>query len=309
MGQGGAGRGRAGCLDPGWSRWTRAGPMDQGGGQWDRVGLLDPGQSLRDRAGPMGEGRATGPRAGLPDTGQGYWTQGRASGPKVEPMDQAGATGPWWGYWTQGGADGTGWGQWTKAGSMREGGTTGPGGGLLDPGQGQWTQGGAYGLGWGHWDRAGLLDPWGGQQERAGPMGLGGASGPRAGPVVPAGVVGGACRGGASDITAVVGGDWPRGGYKGVEPRGGALGWGRAGHTHGRALGQLVGCHHLHVEVLGLGLAPGLHQPLQHLGQEKVARGGRRDPTCHRLAPPIPPRHSPPPAPGSAPTLGEVILM
>lgn len=58
----------------------------------------------------------------------------------------------------------------------------------------------------------------------------------------------------------------------------GVVGWGRAGHTHGRALRQLVRGHHLHVEVLCLGFAPGLHQPLQHLGRERAARGGHGDP-------------------------------
>lgn len=35
--------------------------------------------------------------------------------------------------------------------------------------------------------------------------------------------------------------------------------------AHGGALREFVCSHHLHVQVLALGLAPGLDQPLQHL--------------------------------------------
>lgn len=45
-----------------------------------------------------------------------------------------------------------------------------------------------------------------------------------------------------------------------------------SGKTYRRTLSQLVGRHHLHVEVFGLRLAPGLNEPLQHL----EAKRGRR---------------------------------
>lgn len=42
--------------------------------------------------------------------------------------------------------------------------------------------------------------------------------------------------------------------------------------TYRRTLSQLVRSHHLHVQVFGLRLAPGLDEPLQHL----EAKNGRR---------------------------------
>ena len=128
--------------------------------------------------------------------------------------------------------------------------------------QGSIGQDGICGTGQGQWDRAGTM----GQVRDSGAE--------------------------RTDIGQGTGGTG-RGGVRVVAPR-----W--PGHTHRRALCQLVRGHHLHVEVLGLGLPPGLDEPLQHLdtrGQLGVTEGtpqrGREGLTL----------------PGPAATLGEVILM
>lgn len=51
--------------------------------------------------------------------------------------------------------------------------------------------------------------------------------------------------------------------------------------AHRGTLHQLVSCHHLHVEVLHLGLAPGLDEPLQDLARGQGSdstTGGSQDP-------------------------------
>lgn len=44
--------------------------------------------------------------------------------------------------------------------------------------------------------------------------------------------------------------------------------------AYGGALRELVGSHHLHVQVLALRLAPGLDQPLQHLEESAEVNAG-----------------------------------
>lgn len=77
-----------------------------------------------------------------------------------------------------------------------------------------------------------------------------------------------------------------------------SLGWGDL-PAHRGTLHQLVGRHHLHVEVLHLGLAPGLDEPLQDLG-----RGDEGDGTKGGSRSPPPPA----PEPRSPLTLGEDTL-
>lgn len=58
---------------------------------------------------------------------------------------------------------------------------------------------------------------------------------------------------------------------------------GERGKTHGWTLNQLVGCHHLHIEVFSLRLPPGFDESLENLRGETQHSVAQDDTHAHKL--------------------------